>query len=150
MLKGNGNRALIWLLGGLMICWSQLAAAADVLGVWETKEGKSKVEIMECGGKLCGTIIWLAEPLDEEGRPKVDKNNPDPALKARPIIGLPLLNGFVASEDSNVWTDGTIYNPEDGETYSCTMTLQEDGTLKVRGYVGLPLFGKTQIWTRAN
>lgn len=148
MLKGYGNRVLLWLICGLLAGWSQVALAGDVTGVWLTKDNKSKVEIADCGGKLCGTIIWLAEPLDEEGNEKTDKNNPDASLRARPIVGLELLNGFVPGDEENHWVDGTIYNPEDGETYSCTMTLQDDGTLKVRGYVGLPLFGKTQIWTR--
>ncbi|MDP6689178.1 MAG: DUF2147 domain-containing protein, partial [Alphaproteobacteria bacterium] len=56
----------------------------------------------------------------------------------------------MAGEEANVWNDGTIYNPEDGEIYSCTMTLVDGRTLKVRGDVGLPLFGKTQVWTRVN
>jgi uncharacterized protein (DUF2147 family) len=127
------------------------AAAADVLGTWATAEDKSHVEIVPCAEaaeKLCGSIVWLKEPNDDTGQPKHDKNNPEPSLQSRPIIGLPLLAGFVSGDEPNKWTDGEIYNPEDGDTYSCTMTLLEDGRLEVRGYVGLPLFGKSQIWTR--
>jgi uncharacterized protein (DUF2147 family) len=127
-------------------------AGADngALGTWATEGGKSHVEIMTCGEKLCGRIIWLKEPMDDEGMPKHDANNPDSELQSRPIIGLPLLANFIAGAEANVWDDGTIYNPEDGETYSSTMTLLNGATLKVRGYVGLPLFGKTQVWTRVN
>lgn len=128
--------------------WSAGVQAAT--GLWATEGGKSHVEIAPCGEKLCGSIVWLKEPLDDEGAAKTDKNNPDEALRDRPIVGLPLLAGFVPGEAANEWVDGTIYNPEDGETYSCTMTLQSDGSLKVRGYVGLPIFGKSQIWTPAN
>lgn len=108
------------------------------------------MEIVSCGEKLCGSIVWLKEPMNEEGNPKHDANNPDADLQTRPIIGLPLLANFMAGDETNVWNDGTIYNPEDGEIYSCTITLVDGRTLKVRGYVGLPLFGKTQIWTRVN
>lgn len=127
-------------------------ALADegVVGTWATEGGKSHVEISRCGSHLCGEIVWLQEPNDAAGKPKVDRNNPDQALRDRPIIGLPLLNGFVAGSEPGTWEDGTIYNPEDGETYSCTMTLLDDGRLRVRGYVGLPIFGKSQVWTRVS
>jgi uncharacterized protein (DUF2147 family) len=127
------------------------AASADgrgPLGRWITEGGKSHVEIARCGEQLCGTIIWLKEPLDDGGQPKTDKNNKDEALRDRPILGLALLNGFGAEPVDGKWTDGKIYNPEDGETYSATMNLLDARRLKVRGYVGLPLFGKSQEWTR--
>ena len=124
------------------------AWAAGPIGTWATEEGKSHVKITTCGEKLCGRIIWLKQPLDDQGKAKFDAKNPDAALQSRPIIGLPLLANFSPGEETGVWSNGTIYNPEDGEIYSCTLTLQDSNTLKVRGYVGLPLFGKTQIWTR--
>ncbi len=126
------------------------AWAGEAEGTWATEGSKSHVTIVACGDNLCGTIVWLKEPLDDEGKPKHDINNLDAALQGRPIIGLPLLANFVVGEEADVWQDGTIYNPEDGEIYSCTLTLLDDNTLKVRGYLGLPLFGKTQIWTRVN
>ena len=98
--------------------------------------------------KFCGSIVWLKEALADDGKIKHDANNPDKKLQHRSIIGLQLLVGFVASNEVDVWDSGTIYNPEDGKTYSCTLTLLNKKTLKVRGYVGLPLFGKTQIWKR--
>ncbi|MEQ9643704.1 MAG: DUF2147 domain-containing protein [Alphaproteobacteria bacterium] len=127
------------------------ALAADILGRWATEEEKSHVEIVTCADApemLCGTIVWLREPNDDAGQPKTDRNNPDEALRGRPIIGLPLLSGFIAGQEPNVWEDGKIYNPEDGEVYSCVMTLMEDGSLVVRGYVGIPLLGESQVWTR--
>ncbi len=132
----------------LLALWAGPAAAgAHVKGLWATEGGKSHVRIEACDGRLCGSIVWLKEPMDEQGRPKVDANNEDEVLKKRPILGLALLSGFIAdSDEENVWIDGEIYNPEDGETYSCTMTLRADGSLRVRGYIGVPLFGKTQIW----
>lgn len=129
------------------------AAAADAatspIGVWATAGGGSHVKIEDCGGKLCGAIIWLKEPLNKEGKDKVDSENPDPSLRTRKLAGLALLSGFIQDQsNSNVWTDGKIYNPDDGKTYSCNLTLQDPKTLRVRGYVGLSFLGKTQIWSR--
>jgi len=134
------------------------AARADdadaVLGTWLTQDGKSQVQIERHDGVYEGRIVWLKEPkytaLDKEGvpgHPKVDLRNPDKALQARPIIGLPLIQGFKYAGDG-VWSDGTIYDPRNGKTYSCKMTMMMDGRLKVRGYVGISLFGETEIWTR--
>jgi uncharacterized protein (DUF2147 family) len=125
------------------------AADLSPIGVWATEGATSHVKIDECGGKLCGAIVWLKQPLNKEGKDKVDSENPDPGLRMRKLLGLPLLNGFVQDEDqANVWTNGKIYNPDDGKTYSCKLTLQDAKTLRVRGYVGFSILGKTQIWNR--
>ena len=126
----------------------------DVLGLWVTANGKAHVEITKQGDVYDGRIVWLKEPLypadDKQGmggKPKVDRNNPDKSLQSQPIIGLMLVRGFRYAGD-NVWSDGTIYDPENGKIYSCKMTLMMDGSLRVRGYVGFSLFGRTEIWTR--
>ena len=121
------------------------AFAEDILGLWDA--GESHVEIYACGDRLCGRIAALDEPLDEEGKEKLDKNNPEPALQSRPLLGMDLIAGFVKAGKKK-WEDGTIYDPRDGKTYKCVMKLQRDGSLKVRGYVGPPLLGKTVVWTR--
>ena len=150
-------RALRCLL--ILTClWSAAAWAADdgdaVLGSWLTADGKAKVEIVKHGEVYDGSIVWLKEPnypADDKqgmgGKPKVDRENPDKALQTRPIVGLPLISGFKYAGDS-VWSDGHIYDPESGKLYSCKMTLMMDGSLKVRGYVGISLFGRTEIWTK--
>ncbi|MCR9213505.1 MAG: DUF2147 domain-containing protein [Proteobacteria bacterium] len=120
-------------------------AFADVTGTWSTVDDKSHVKIEPCGDKFCGKIIWLKEPDTKEGKPKTDENNTDDALKSRPILGMELLNGFVPA-GSNEWDDGTIYNPEDGKTYSSTMTLADPKKLEVKGCV--LFFCKTQVWNR--
>lgn len=121
------------------------AFAEDILGLWDT--GESHVEIYSCEELLCGRIAKLDEPLDEDGNAKLDKNNPEPALQSRPILGMDLIAGF-SRAGKRKWEDGTIYDPRDGKTYKCVIKLQRDGTLKVRGYVGIPLLGKTVVWTR--
>lgn len=143
----------------LLLCLSATGAwAADdgdaVLGSWLTADGKAKVEIVKHGEVYDGSIVWLKEPdypADDKqgmgGKTKVDRENPDKALQTRPIVGLPLISGFKYAGD-NVWSDGHIYDPESGKLYSCKMTLMMDGSLKVRGYVGISLFGRTEIWTK--
>lgn len=119
--------------------------AESPVGMWET--GESHIEIYRCGDLLCGRIAALDEPLDADGKPKTDANNPDTALRTRPVLGMDLIAGFSRKSDTQ-WVKGRIYDPHDGKTYKCKMTLQKDGTLKVRGYVGLALFGKSVAWTR--
>ena len=128
----------------LLLCTTAVRAETP-LGMWDA--GESHIEIYHCGELLCGRIAALDEPLDAEGKPKTDTNNHDPALRSRPLLGMDLIAGFSRKSDRR-WVDGTIYDPRDGKTYKCKMTLKKDGTLEVRGYVGLSLFGKTVVWTR--
>ena len=127
------------------LLFAAAARAQSPVGAWET--GESHIEIYECGELLCGRIVALDEPLDENGKERTDENNPDPALRTRPIIGMDLIAGF-SRESDRKWVGGTIYDPRDGKTYNCKMTVRNDGSLEVRGYVGISLFGKTVVWTR--
>jgi uncharacterized protein (DUF2147 family) len=122
--------------------------ADDVLGVWQTHGDKpAKIQIYKNGDRYYGKIGFLEFPLDN-GKPLLDKNNPDAGKQTRPILGLVILTGF--RFDTDEWTDGDIYDPEKGKTYSCTMTLKDKNTLKVRGYIGISLIGRTEVWTRAD
>jgi len=135
----------------LVACLAAVPAlAGSAIGVWATEGERSRVQIEDCGGRLCGKIVWLKEPLDADGQPKRDRNNPDEALRARTILGLPLLSGFKPAPDAaDEWVDGRIYDPESGKTYKSRMKLNADGTLEVRGYVGMPMFGRSTVWTPA-
>jgi uncharacterized protein (DUF2147 family) len=119
-----------------------------VLGTWYNGSKESRIEIYKCGDKYCGKIVWLKEPNNEEGKPKLDKNNPDAKLQSRPILGMVLMKDF-EYDAKNVWDEGQIYDPKSGKTYSCKMTLTDPNRLEVRGYVGISLIGRTDIWTRA-
>ncbi|WP_295668097.1 DUF2147 domain-containing protein, partial [uncultured Mucilaginibacter sp.] len=96
-------------------------------------------------GKFYGKVIWLKEPL-ENGKPKVDRLNADPNLRSRPRLGLQVLSDFVKDGDIK-YTDGTIYDPLNGKTYSCNITYKGK-TLAIRGYIGISLFGRTTTWSR--
>ena len=90
--------------------------------------------------------MWLKNPKDESGRPKVDRKNPNPNLRTKPIIGLVMLKDFKYDDDE--WSGGHIYNPSDGKEYKAYMKLKDRNTLNVRGYVGISLLGKTDTWIR--
>jgi uncharacterized protein (DUF2147 family) len=121
------------------------SAPAAPLGRWLSESKRGVIEIFPCGDRLCGKLVWLIEPL-RRGAPAMDDKNPDPALRQRPLCGLMMLADFRQTEPQR-WEDGWIYDPDSGSTYHATMRL-EDGLLKLRGYVGIPLLGETQTWTR--
>jgi uncharacterized protein (DUF2147 family) len=91
--------------------------------------------------------VIKGSPNASPERPDKDEKNPDPALRDRPLVGLSLFAGFDYDGDGR-WSGGTIYDPNSGKTYRCIVTIVDDDTLKVRGYVGVPLLGRTEIWTR--
>ncbi|MCG8493899.1 MAG: DUF2147 domain-containing protein [Sneathiellales bacterium] len=139
------KKSVIALLSTMFLFAVTQAQAAEVVGIWETVEGKSHVKIDKCGDKFCGEIIWLKEPNDKNGKPKTDINNQNENLRGRQIVGIQLLKDLKQIK-ANEWDNGEIYNPEDGNTYSSEMTLLSDSKLKVEGCV---LFlCKEQIWTR--
>lgn len=114
-----------------------------ILGKWLTARGKSHVQVYRCGERYCGKIVWLKEPLDENGQPKKDHKNKDETKRDRPLMGINLVWGF--TYDGRNWIDGRIYDPENGKTYKCKMIL-EGTELKVRGYAGP--FYRTTLWTK--
>ena len=148
---------LFFLTLGLALSLSTVVLAQKpdaVLGKWWNEEKDAHIEIYPCEGKICGKIVWLKEPnypADDSkgmaGKTKVDRENPDPAKKGLPILGMNLVWGFTHAGE-NVWEGGSIYNPREGKTYKCKMTLENPDTLKVRGFIGISLIGKTNIWTR--
>ena len=121
--------------------------ADGIVGIWLTG-GKepANIQIYKSGDKYFGKIIWLKAP-EENGKPKLDKENPDKSKRNQQIIGLVILKDFKFNR-RNEWEDGKIYDPENGKTYSCNLTLKDRNILDVRGYIGLSLFGRTETWTR--
>ncbi|MBL7811788.1 MAG: DUF2147 domain-containing protein [Bacteroidetes bacterium] len=122
-----------------------------ISGTWLNQEGTSHIQIFKAAngsfsGKFYGKIIWLKEP-NENGKPKLDKNNPDSKKRSTPLMGLLVLRDFTYDKDDKEWSGGTIYDPKNGKTYSCFMKL-EGTKLNVRGYVGVSLIGRTAVWTR--
>lgn len=143
----------ILLIAGILISSLTFFASAqsvqsdDIAGLWETGSGKARVNIIKSGNYFYGRIVWLKEPLNEEGKPKVDKNNPDETKRSTPLLGYRMLSSFEYKGD-NLWEDGTIYDPESGSTYSCKITMDDKNTMNIRGFVGIAAFGRTDVWKR--
>jgi uncharacterized protein (DUF2147 family) len=130
--EGGGNTAMktVVLATFLAIVLSGPALADDPSGTWAMDNGKVTVKVSPCGTNLCGKIVALAKPLDKHGKPKLDKDNPNPALRHRPVVGLTLFRNMKRAGE-NRW-EGTIYVPEDGYTYRASANLSGN-VLKVRG-----------------
>ncbi len=125
-----------------------------ILGKWWTQEKDSQIEIYPCDEKYCGKIIFLQDPNyspeDSKGmaeKPKVDRGNPDRAKRERPLLGMDMFGDFTYS-GKNLWENGFIYDPRDGKTYKCKITMESPDRLKVRGYILITLIGKTNTFTR--
>ncbi|MFK7839937.1 MAG: DUF2147 domain-containing protein [Bdellovibrionales bacterium] len=113
-------------------------------GYWLTENERSVIKIYQCQDGLCGNVYWIID-----GGMQTDSKNPDVSKRDQAICGLRILWGF-DSDGHGKWSGGNIYKADDGDLYSANLELLEDGTLKVRGYLGVSWLGKTQIWTRAN
>jgi uncharacterized protein (DUF2147 family) len=124
------------------------AGANAVTGRWLTQNGHAVIEIAPCGGSICGRIDWLYQPI-RHGAPARDDSDPDRSRRRQPLCGLVMLWHFAPDpSDPRHWQDGYIYDPESGDTYHAEITVVDPDHLHLRGYVGIPLFGETQTWTR--
>lgn len=138
------------LLLALTLCAALTVGAASaytqvpaVRGYWRTPTG-AIIHIAACGHALCVEIA----KLPAGNHPVTDTHNPDPKLRERPLCGLQIGDGFV-EVDAQHARAGHLYDPQSGRTYSGQMTAEGD-LLRLRGYVGLPVFGRTETWVRAS
>ena len=136
----------------IVLLWSvSVALAAESpLGRWktiddETNKEKSVVEVYEAGGKLYGKIVELLQEKDGGAGKLCEKCTGSDANK--PLVGMVFVKDL--KKDDDEYTGGTIMDPNNGKTYKCKMEVVEGGEkLKVRGFIGLSLLGRTQIWQR--
>ena len=122
-----------------------------ILGDWITENEDCRVTIFKKGDHYFGKIAAIKPPdylpgevTGMDDKPRRDLNNQDESLRSRPLVGIELMQDF--RFDNDKWIDGKIYDPENGKTYQCEMSLAEDGTLHVRGYVGMSFLGRTTVW----
>ncbi len=137
----------------LTLTFGVALALPSPAGNWTTIDDqshkpKSVVNLYISNGKLYGKITKLyKENIPEKGDTCTKCKG---ALKDQPLIGLPIVQGLQQQDDGS-WSGGTITDPKTGKVYKCTMTPSADGkTLKVRGYIGVSLLGRTQTWQKAN
>lgn len=138
---------LFALVGGK--AFAQKHKAGDIIGIWYNEEKTSKVQIYQEGQKFYAKIVWLKEPIDPEtGKSKKDKLNPDPKLKNAPRLGLVVIKDMIFN-GSDEWKEGTIYDPNNGKTYSSHIQFGDSpNLLKLRGFIGVALLGRTTYWTK--
>tara|TARA_B100000902_G_C27127425_1_gene821845 strand:- start:211 stop:639 length:429 start_codon:yes stop_codon:yes gene_type:complete len=119
-----------------------------ICGTWLEEKKQSHIEIYQTEDNTYeGKIVWLAEPLNEKGEIKLDKENPDKSLRQRTIQNLIIIEQLEFTE-KNQWSNGSIYDARSGKTYSLNAKLEGQETLFMRGYLGFSLIGKTTRWTR--
>ncbi|NCI46966.1 DUF2147 domain-containing protein [Sediminibacterium soli] len=137
---------LFLLLSGFISTAVAKEGPDDITGIWMNQSGKGQIQIYKEGEKYFGKIIWLKEPNNAQGNPKLDIKNPRVSLQNRPILGAVILRDF--SFKNEEWSGGYVYDPANGKEYKCYMKLKDQKTLSVRGYIGISLLGRTEEWTR--
>lgn len=128
--------------------WSQQTPLEGdrILGEWLTADAKARIALYRTDDRYFGKIVWLKEP-EKNGRPAVDDQNSDERLRSRPILGMEMVYGFVYDGD-DLWVDGRVYDPEGGGEYRGKLRLVNENTMELRGYILIPLLGRTETWTR--
>lgn len=126
------------------------AQPAEVAGVWLNPTGNTRVRISPCGPALCGNITWLKIQNDPQtGEPLTDKNNPDPANRNRPLLGLQLLTDLKPGRAAGEWT-GKVYSPNEGKSYNASFFIDGPNEIKMEACMVVGLLCRTQTWTRVN
>ena len=126
--------------------------AADVVGVWMDHTKRGAIEIIPCGARLCGYVYWVKDPMQRNGKPVLDTNNPDPARRGKPMCGTLILANLTQQGRAPigfVWGAGSIYNPEEGQNFDAELKLLSGNELSVLGYLGVKFLGERFTWTRA-
>lgn len=138
-------RPIFGIIIGLMVSTASNAANKnDIVGVWVDQAGDGLIEILAQDGKYIGKIASRTRPT---GPLRKDIHNPDPVLRTRTLLGLAIMGGLTY-QGHDKWTRGWIYDPDNGKTYHCEISLDNINKLAIRGFIGYSLFGETQTWTR--
>jgi len=133
-----------------VILYAQQALKPDALcGEWWTPENQGKIIFFKDGTTYSGKVSWMKKNIDPEtGKPMLDKHNPNPALRNRPVIGLVLFYNFTYNASKEKYIDGKLYDSDSGNTYSCWIKLIDKNVLELHGFVGFSLIGKSVYFTR--
>jgi uncharacterized protein (DUF2147 family) len=133
---------LAFLTAGALVAVASDVKQSRIIGTWLTQGKDGIIQIAEVpGGTYEGRIVGGNQP----GR--LDAKNPDSALRARPLRGAVILRDLHYDGDGK-WSGGAIYEPDTGRTYKCLVELAAPDAIKVHGYIGIALLGKSQLWTR--
>jgi len=119
----------------------------DILGNWLNQDNDAKIEIYKEGNSFFGKLIWLKEPNEKDGSPKIDDKNPDENLRNRNLQGLVIVKNLKFDKKDKEWSGGKIYDPKSGKTYKCFAKIDGEN-LNLRGYIGFSFIGRTATWSR--
>ncbi|QNH60544.1 DUF2147 domain-containing protein [Hymenobacter sediminicola] len=140
------------LLLSLLLWWRALVPAASQtpvpLGIWADDSGDSHIELYRCGEQLCGRLVWLRTPTDANGKPRLDEHHPDQTKRSQPLHNMTVLQNLRYNAENDRWEDGSLYDPDNGRTYSCYLAAAGKDRLEVKGYIGFSLFGRAHYWQR--
>lgn len=140
---------IIGLITVLAILLSFACPVNPIENIWYNGTKSAKVQIYKSGNHYEGKVVWLREPKDENHLDKLDVHNPESKLRTTPVIGMVILKNLRENE-KNVFSGGTIYDPKNGKTYSCKITIVDAANLDLRGFIGISILGKTEHWIIAN
>lgn len=136
-------------LGAAIASVTAVQAGEKLDGFWMDSDGEVILEFGPCGDSRCGKVAWLKKPLGPDGLLLRDYRNADPNLKSRPVCGLEVVTGFKKQTDG-AWGGGTVYVSDWGTSYSGFAEVLSPTSVKVTGYVGLPIFGASEVWTKVS
>lgn len=122
--------------------------ADDICGIWLTEDSRGKMLIYKDGTTYSIKVVWQKNSKDANGKEKVDSKNPNVALRSRTLQNMVIATGLKFDSKEQGWTGGAVYNPEDGNMYSCKAKLDGKSILRFRGYLWVSLLGKTTTWYR--
>lgn len=138
------------LVAGALLVPAMARASEQLDGFWKDSDGEVILEVGPCkgvAGARCARVAWLRLPNGPDGKALTDYRNPDPTLRNRPVCGLEVVSGFKKQSDGT-WGDGTVYVSDLGSSFSGYATVLGPSKVEVRGYVLLPLFGQSEVWSR--
>ncbi len=138
-------KTIVTMLAMLLLAEGVSADPSVAGGTWLSGDGDGLIEVQINGTGISARI--LGSPNKDPDRPKTDVKNPDASRRGRALVGLEIFSGFTYGGDGE-WSGGFIYDPNSGKTYRCNLKLVDRNTLKVRGYIGIALIGRTEIWKR--
>ena len=122
-------------------------SAQSLVGTWKsidekTNKDESIIEIYEENGQFYGKVVQILDAKKRDVRCEKCKGKD----KNKPVLGLVIIKGL--TQVGNAWSGGRILDPKNGKAYKCVLTLANKNTLKIRGYVGFSVFGRTATWYR--
>ena len=136
----------------ISIMFSKMKAQESdrIVGVWLNYNKDAHIEVFKKDNKYYGKIIWMKNPNNADGTPKLDTENPEEKLRSRKRLGLEIMKGLKYDDDEKEWEGGTIYDPQSGSTYKVYLWFEDNDytKLNMRGYIGFSLIGKTTQWFR--